>query len=342
LTEAGAVRRLRDEIVAGYSRARLEVELGHLDQNLEAISTDHDLPTIVGKVIADARRRGWFADLLGWASREPYPGLAVLARQMLVGHVGDGPPAAADPWAATSLAGMPYLGQDQLRAALRTLLSPTRERVLSVGGERGSGRSYFWYFISHIAAATGGFRPLLIELAGTGRERLGAGELTERIRLGLGLPAPDLGPETSGDPVRRWSGWLGGRLDGPHAGDGPGIMLVLDGSGDAAVDDDAVALIRRLGELAERRQVRQLTLVVLGAPEIVREGAAVARACTAPIGRDDIATHLLEVAGGLGVGLEPGAVSAFTTWGGQGARTARDVNSRVIRIGAALRERATA
>ncbi|WP_157751701.1 effector-associated domain EAD1-containing protein [Actinoplanes derwentensis] len=336
MTETDTVRRLRDEIVANYSRARLEVELGHLDRNLEAISTDHDLPTIVGKVIADARRRGWFAQLLDWASHEPYPGLAGLAQRMLTVHTTAGPPAAADPWAATSLNGVPYLGQRDLRSALRTLLSPAPERVMSVDGERGSGRSHFWYFVSHVAAADGGIRPLLVDLAGDGRNRLGAAGLTERIRLGLGLPAPDLTPQTSSDPVRLLSGWLGGRLGVQTTA----TMLVLDGSADAELDDDAVALIRCLGDLADRRQVRNLTVVLLGIAGIARDGWAVARARTAAIGPDDVAAHLREVAEDLGVDLEAGAVAEFITWAGPGRHTAREVNHRVTRLGAALRDRA--
>ena len=301
-----ALKRLRDVLVDHYSRARFEVELGHLDQNLEAISVDRDMPTIVGRVLLEARRGGWLPRLLAWAAREPYPAVAAVAEDLLAG---------TGPWARTCLDGDPFLGRPGLRVMLRAALAPGGAPVLAVTGPPGSGRSYTARFVEYATRALGGFRTALADL-GTTLDDLPASAAKIRIASGL--------PDSPGVDIDRLVTSLSARRP---------LVLMLDGLDDAGPHSVPVLLAHRL----RREPVAGLTLILLGhdprLPDVPVEHLT-------PITAEQVLDHLAEVAEDAGLVLENGALAEFTAWVLHGRPPARAVGPRVRRLDAALRARA--
>jgi hypothetical protein len=294
------LRRLRDVLVDHYSRARLEVELGHLDQNLEAITVDRDMPTIVGRVLLEARRGGWLPRLLDWATREPYPQVAAVAGDLLAGP---------GQWSRTCLDGDPFLGRPELRRLLRA-----NRPVFAVTGLPGSGRSYTARFAEYIAATRVDHRATAIELGDVVADSAAA---VERIRQRLGLADRDSSVDRLADELYR-----GGRQ-----------ILLLDGLDEA----DSGSAPVRLADRLRGRPARGLTLILLGhdpgLPDVPVERIT-------PITAAQVAEHLAERAERAGLVLEPGVSREFTAWILHGQPAAGAVGARVRRLGAALSRRA--
>jgi len=323
------LRRLRDVLVDHYSRARFEVELGQLDQNLEAITVDRDMPTIVGRVLLDARRGGWLPRLLDWATQEPYPRVAAVAGELLAGP---------GLWSRTCLGGDPFLGRPGLRRLLRAAIMPGNSPVFAVTGPAGSGRSYTARFVEHVAGALGGYHTTTIELGDVVadsaasvkriRQRLGltsANPPADRQSMTLGDPAADRLGLTSSDPsVDRLADDL--QVGGRH-------ILLLDGLDDAGARSAPALLADRL----RARPVRGLTLILLGAdPGLV--DVPIER--ITPITAAQVAEHLAELAERAGLVLEPGVSDEFTAWVLHRQPAADAVGARVRRLAAALSRRA--
>jgi hypothetical protein len=324
------LRQLCDEIVANYGLHRFEVELGYLDRNLEAISTDRDLPTIVGKVVLAARRGGWLPELLDWAAKEPYPGLAAVARSLRdeLDGVFASPAGGRDPWRATLVAGRPFLGRPGLRSAMREFAGPEPGRVLVVTGEPGSGCSYTRHFVGHLADELGTFQAVLAELGGADSPAY----ILERIRLALGLPPPDIAP---GGGIADGVAWLAGRLNRLAYDRSPPVALLLDeldGAGRPEVGD----MLVRLAALTDR--VRGFGLILLGRTVPLPDERRVLReTVTRPV-TADIIDHLYEVAALTGFSLDPLAVNELAGWVLRDDDTMAGIDARARRVGAAVRD----
>jgi hypothetical protein len=263
------------------------------------------MPTLVGRVLFEARRGGWLPRLLDWAVREPYPRVAAVAGDLLAGP---------GLWSRTCVGDDPFLGRPVLRQMLRVAITHGNSPVLAVTGPPGSGRSYTARFVEHVGTALGVPHTPLIDLGDVLADSAAA---VGRMRRRLGLPPGAPSVDRLVDDLRP----------------GERCILMLDGLDGAGPESAPILLADRLRD----RPAPGLILVLLGL-DPGRSEVPVER--VEPITAAHVAEHLAEVATRAGLVFEPGVSDQFTGWVLRGQPPAREIGDRVRRLGAALSRRA--
>lgn len=276
--------------LAEMLRLRLNVVLDH-------VAGEQNLAAAVLQVIEWAEAQGRTRALIA-AARRANPGNPALqairfhtiatAATATAGLQGPRPEGGSpDPFGAYLLKGRPFLDRRVLRDHLRRLADGSAE-ILVVSGPPGSGRSYSWELIVHVAAALETIRLVRVNVEpGLDGGQFGPQALAER----LGIYPPDLGANVPAG-ASRTPGVIATWLVNEFAGSGEQWWIVLDGFEHRDLPRETRDLLDGMMVLVSAPEHRgRLGLILLAydesrIPESVRPFVLVEQ--LGPLTRDDV------------------------------------------------------
>lgn len=155
---------------------------------------------------------------------------------------------------------LPMIDRTSLRAGLDQMMTQGWP-VLLVFGDPGTGRSYSWYLVQHVAQSVPRFRTHLIDIERHwGLADFAPGDLIASIGNVLGLKAAFSGDGTTDTVPRLFGSWLDGQLADRKGHD----CLVIDGVDRPNVLPATRALVRDLISRVARLELPGLRLIVTG------------------------------------------------------------------------------
>ncbi|KDN82070.1 effector-associated domain EAD1-containing protein [Kitasatospora cheerisanensis] len=244
-----------------YDLDALRFDLRGIEHSLRALPGGRTMEAVVQDVVDDAERTGWLPDLLTMLAACRYPGVCEVAGELLAKQAG--PPDQPDPFLMDLVGQRLCVDRALLRSHFKDLVSASRSRVLVVNGQRPCGKSFTYFFVTHIAAREGTFRPVLIDLA-LWRRPCTPYHLMASIarQLGLAAPAVDPSAEDGGEAVDLVD-WLVGEL-GRDSSPDCRYVFVIDSVDRVRMLEETESLISFLAGAALREKIPGLRVVLLG------------------------------------------------------------------------------
>lgn len=271
------IKLLVEEMARVYSYGRLALYLRtDFERDIETITLgDTTIQDVAFAVVDCALRESWIGRLLRSFTHGPYPSLAQAASLLLDSSTAPpGPLArpaaapAAGPADVSAVFGVhlvwrrPFLDRAPLREHMRDLLSESATRVLVVTGERQSGRSYTWLYITHLRDHLRTFTPVLVDFSEwVGRICTPLDVMTE-IAAQLRLRQPTVDRDAPGAAqAQQLRTWLVGELP---ADPGAQWVIVFDSIDHARLSQDTVQLMEYIAGAALLQRHPGLRVVLLG------------------------------------------------------------------------------
>ena len=255
------MREVRRALLDAYAtRAELQLLLlDRLDKQLDHLALGNDLTEIAMNLVARANHESWIDALLD-AAVQDRPNDGQLRELAAALPRGAGTNAGDDDFSVIFFRNRPLVDRDHLRDALRKLDESDGKRILIVGGESGSGKSYTAEVIEYLKAVRQ-FEVAHIDLLKFTAVQLEIDpyQLGKLIALEMGLEPP----EAQGyEADARWIFWFSSWLKGKLRKENRTWWLVIDSFDRCNVRQSALDLVRDLAALADMG-VPNLRLVLI-------------------------------------------------------------------------------
>jgi hypothetical protein len=193
-------------VVAGLSgdeSDRLFERTISMARAVEDQSVREGLFVAIGRILPEARRGSLLDEGLKLGSVQTRTAAGKAPEEMVLRERDP-----ADPYQTLWLPhGRPFIDRQALRAGVRMLANPVGPNILIVNGPAGSGKSYTFSFIKHIADRTGYFEVVYVDWRRIPDPR--PDDIVRYISVQMSIPFPDLEPTTSIDMhIRLLVSWL--------------------------------------------------------------------------------------------------------------------------------------
>lgn len=260
---------LVEEVANVYSYDRLAAYLRtEFERNIETIALNRSTIQDVALAVVDcAVKEAWIGRLLESFTTGPYPSLGRVATLLIE----ESRPVAALPADSGGSAAYgvdlvwhrPFLDRARLREHMEDLLSESATRVLAVTGERGSGKTFSWVYVTHLRDHLRTFTPVLVDFAEwIGRICTPLDVMTE-IAAQLRLSRPTVDRHAQGAAqAQQLRTWLVGEL--PVAGPSAKWVIVFDSIDHAPLPQETVQLMEYVAGAAILQRHPGLRVVLLG------------------------------------------------------------------------------
>ncbi|KQV04419.1 MULTISPECIES: effector-associated domain EAD1-containing protein [unclassified Kitasatospora] len=253
-------KRLVTVVADFYDIDNLRIDLRGINHPVRIVGGG-TLDAVVYDVVLDAERTGRLADLLTMFAACRYPDVREVADELLRGQ--GSPAMQPDPFLTDLVGQRLYVDRTLLRSHFKDLVSASKSRVLVVTGQRPCGKSFTYFFVTHIAARLGTFRPVLLDLADWNSEPCTPYGLMASIakQLRLGAPTMDQYAPGAAQAVGLVD-WLVGELN--HPSPKCQYVFVIDGLDRVLVLEETGNLLALLAGAALREKIPGLRVVLLG------------------------------------------------------------------------------